>query len=48
MRYWWCLFVLSVVGISPVLGYLGDGSCGQITSTSLPNREVQFALKYLF
>jgi hypothetical protein len=27
---------------------LGDGSFGQITNTSLPNREVQFALKYVF
>lgn len=27
---------------------LGDGSFGQITNTNLPNREVQFALKYLF
>jgi len=27
---------------------LGDGSFGQITNTNLPNREVQFALKYIF
>jgi hypothetical protein len=27
---------------------LGDGAFGQVTSTSLPNREVQLALKYRF
>jgi outer membrane receptor protein involved in Fe transport len=27
---------------------LGDGSFGQITNTRLPNREVQFGLKYVF
>ena len=27
---------------------LGDGSFGQITSTRLPNRVVQFGLKYMF
>jgi hypothetical protein len=28
--------------------YLGDGAFGQVTSTKLPNRELQFALKYMF
>jgi hypothetical protein len=27
---------------------LGDGAFGQVTSTSLPNREIQLALKYRF
>jgi outer membrane receptor protein involved in Fe transport len=27
---------------------LGDGAFGQVTSTALPNREIQFALKYRF
>ena len=27
---------------------LGDGAFGQVTSTSLPNREIQFGLKYRF
>ncbi len=28
--------------------YLGDGAFGQVTNTKLPNRELQFALKYMF
>lgn len=28
--------------------YLGDGTFGQVLSTNLPNREVQFGLKYIF
>jgi hypothetical protein len=28
--------------------FLGDGDFGKITSTNLPNRELQFGLKYKF
>jgi hypothetical protein len=28
--------------------YLGDGAFGQVTSTKIPNRELQVALKYFF
>jgi len=28
--------------------YLGDGAFGQLTSTKIPNREIQVALKYFF
>jgi hypothetical protein len=28
--------------------FLGDGDFGKITSTNVPNRELQFGLKYRF